>query len=101
MSSGGSKNRRTREFTALFDKLPEEIQDLAKGAYDLFCRDPSHRSLRHHALDDTKKSHQKDGSYSVSITMNYRAIYVPVDGINIWYWIGTHAEYKKYTGSPR
>jgi hypothetical protein len=30
--------------------------------------------------------------------MQYRAIYVVVDGENVWYWIGTHAEYDKYLG---
>ena len=41
------------------------------------------------------------GSISITPTMQYRAIYHDIDGINHWYWIGTHAEYKKFTGSPR
>jgi hypothetical protein len=30
--------------------------------------------------------------------MQYRAIYVVEDGVNIWYWIGTHAEYDQFIG---
>ena len=37
-------------------------------------------------------------SSSVSITMQYRAIYT-VDGTdNVWYWIGTHADYDVFIG---
>jgi hypothetical protein len=31
--------------------------------------------------------------------MQYRAVYfVAPDGVNIWYWVGTHAEYDTLTG---
>jgi hypothetical protein len=81
--------------------LPKEIQELARGAFKLYCQNPAHPSLRLHALEDLKKGHHVECSFSVSITMSYRAIYVSVEGVNVWYWIGTHAEYKKFTGGPR
>jgi hypothetical protein len=30
--------------------------------------------------------------------MQYRAIYAVADGKNVWYWVGTHAEYDIFTG---
>jgi len=95
----GKTNRRTPEFKAAFDKLPPHIRELSKKAFKLFCRDPSHPSLRHHPLSDNRRSSHTSGSYSVSITMQYRAIYVDVDGVNVWYWTGTHAEYDRFIGS--
>jgi hypothetical protein len=36
---------------------------------------------------------------SISVTIGYRAIYVTdEDGTNVWYWIGTHADYDTFTG---
>jgi hypothetical protein len=50
---------------------------------------------------DLKKGNHLPNSFSVAPTTQYRALYV-VDGeINVWYWIGTHADYKKFTGSKR
>jgi hypothetical protein len=67
-----------------------------------FDRDPSLKSLRHHQLEDRKGGKHAPGSFSVSPTMQYRAIYTRTDdGINVWYWLGTHAEYKKHTASQK
>lgn len=33
--------------------------------------------------------------------MQYRAIYFVQGEINVWYWIGTHAAYKRFTGSKK
>ena len=93
------KNRRTAQFRQQFAALPSRIQDIAKHKYRLFLEDPSHPSLRVHELADTRRGSHQCGSRSVSITMQYRAIYVTVDGVNLWYWVGTHAEYDAYIGS--
>jgi hypothetical protein len=98
-SSFRSRNRTTREFREQFARLPARIQQLARAACLLFDGSPNHPSLRHHELKDTKKGRHVPGSFSVSITMQYRAIYVASGGINVWYWIGTHAEYDAFTGS--
>jgi hypothetical protein len=98
-SSFRSRNRTTRQFRELFAALPPHIQELCRGACVLFDKDPAHPSLRHHELIDTKKGQHLPGSFSISITMRYRAIYVPADdGINIWYWVGTHADYDTFVG---
>jgi hypothetical protein len=83
----------------MFAHLPKHVQALARGAAKLFNDNPAHPSLRHHELEDTKKGQHVPGSFSVSITMQYRAIYVPEgDGRNVWYWIGTHGDYDTFTG---
>ena len=37
-------------------------------------------------------------SFSVSINMSYRAIYTVVDGVNLWYWVGSHTDYDTFLG---
>lgn len=54
--------------------------------------------MRHHALDDSDRGSHHAGSYSVSITRRYRAVYVIEEGVNLWYWIGSHADYDRLTG---
>lgn len=100
-SSFRARNRTSQNFREQFARLPEAVQGAVRDACVLFDRDPAHPSLRHHALKEVPKGKQAPGSFSVSPTMQYRAIYVVVDSINVWYWIGTHADYKRYTGSAR
>jgi hypothetical protein len=78
------------------------VQNVVREACKLFDRDSAHPSLRRHALEDKKKSKHSPDSFSITPSMQYRAIYVVQDnGINLWYWIGSHADYKVYTGSSR
>jgi hypothetical protein len=72
---------------------------LAVAAFELFLEDPSHPSLRHHPLGDNKKGQHKSGSFSVSITLRYRAIYTKDGDTNVWYWIGSHSDYNAFIGS--
>ncbi len=76
------------DFWRLFAELPDEIQKLARGNYELLIADPKHPSLHF----------KKVGPYwSVRIGLGYRALGTPVgDGI-LWVWIGTHADYDKLT----
>jgi len=97
-SSFRARNRTTRQFRELFDRLPARIQTLTREACVFFESNPSHPSFRHHELDDNNRAQHYSGSFSVSITLQYRAIYIPVDGVNVWYWIGSHAEYDAFTG---
>ena len=96
-SSFRARNRTTRRFREQFAALPRRIQLLTRDACLLFDSNPAHPSLRVHALADTKKGQHVPGSMSLSITMQYRAIYIEQNGINVWYWIGTHAEYDNFT----
>src|ERR1700719_1119157 len=97
-SSFRARNRTARSFREQFAALPGFVQEAVRAACVLFDHDPAHPSLRHHRLEDVKKGKHQADSFSVSPTMQYRAIYVVRNGINVWYWIGTHADYKKFTG---
>lgn len=96
-----ARNRTTRQFREQYERLPEYVRIAVRASCLLFDRDPAIASLRLHELGDRKTGSHEPGSFSVSPTMQHRAIYVVVDGINVWYWIGTHAEYKRFTGSKR
>ncbi len=91
-------NRRTKAFRFLYDELPVQVQEAAKKAFALFLRDPAHASLRLHELKNNSKGQHLNGSFSVSIGKQYRAIYVVEGNKNIWYWIGTHAKYNHFSG---
>jgi hypothetical protein len=91
-------NRRTAAFRAMFAALPAEIQQAARDAFRMFLANPRHPALRSHPLRPTGKGEHLSGSVSVSVTIKYRAIYVVRDGVNLWYWIGSHADYDAFIG---
>jgi hypothetical protein len=82
----------------MFAKLSEPIQQLAASAFRVFRQNPDHPALRRHALKDNDKGRHRKGSFSVSITMQYRALYVIDGDVNVWYWIGTHNAYENFIG---
>ena len=94
-----SKNKTTLGFRKQYSQLPANVQALTRTACELFDANPGYNSLRHHQLVPRHNSSALSGSWSVSITMQYRAIYV-VDSndLNSWYWIGSHADYDRYVG---
>src|SRR5262249_54337027 len=91
-------NRRTPGFRAQLAALPPTIQAVAHRAFAAFLRDPNHPSLCNHELVATKRGRHMEGSRAVSVTQKYRAIYVTQQGINVWYWIGTHNDYESFIG---
>jgi len=94
----GQPNVRTTAFKKQLAALPKNVQELAQRAYELFLANPQHPTLRLHRLEDNRQGSHQPHSFSVSVTRIYRAIYV-VDGpTNVWYWIGTHADYDHFTG---
>jgi hypothetical protein len=82
----------------MFVQLPKRVQELAKEAFRLFRQNPDHPSLRRHALEDSDKGRHRIGSFSASITMQYRAIYAVDGNVNVWYWIGSHNDYENFIG---
>ncbi len=99
-SSFRNRNQTSRRFREQLASLPPEILGITKKCCRFFDRNPTHPSLRHHQLRETKTGMHVPGSFSVSINKQYRAIYFVGDNsINVWYWIGTHSEYDIFTGN--
>ncbi len=96
-SSFRERNHTTRRFREQYAELPAHIRQLAKDGCRLFDLDPRHPSFRWHRLGNRKQASHSPGSVSISITMKYRAIFVERERVNVWYWIGTHAEYDTFT----
>lgn len=98
MDSTPTRNCRTRSFKEQYERLPDKIKRLAVAAFKQFCVDPSHPALRHHKLENRKKTQHKDDSFSVTVCITYRAIYFVDGDTNVWYWIGTHNDYNIFVG---
>ena len=107
MSSGMEKlprsfrerNRTTRDFRSQYDNLPSEVQRLVRKVCLRFNENPNHPAFRAHQLEDRRGASHVPETISISITMQYRALYVHDNGVNVWYWIGSHAAYKTFTAS--
>jgi hypothetical protein len=85
----------------LLNGLPQRIREIADLTFQAFEKNPLSPMLGLHALHDTRQGRHQNGSYSVSVTSRYRAIYV-VDGqTNVWYWIGSHEDYNTFVGSKK
>lgn len=85
-------------FHELFAALPAKVRATSKIRFAQFVANPCNVSLRLHKLKDHGRGKHVPGSYSVSVTTSYRAIFF-IDGqTNVWYWIGTHADYDRFTG---
>jgi mRNA-degrading endonuclease RelE of RelBE toxin-antitoxin system len=83
------KSYRSRRFNKLLAQLPEQAQEQARKAYQLFKRDPYHPSLHFKRIDP------QSPLYSVRVGAHYRAVGELEDNTIIWTWIGTHEEYNK------
>jgi len=82
------KSRTTRRFRKALGKLPQQVQQQAREAYELFLENPDHPSLR------LKRIHSGKEIYSARITRAIRALAVRQDDLMIWFWIGSHDEYE-------
>ena len=96
--SHGQPNVRTRNFKKLLERLPPHIQQAASEAFHFFLKNPHHEMLNRHDLKDTKKGRHRNGSVSISLVQNYRAIFVLDGSTNVWYWIGSHEDYNNFVG---
>jgi hypothetical protein len=71
-------------FWAAYEKLPEQVRELADRNYALLKADPRHPSLHL----------KKIGRFwSVRVWLRYRALAVEVEDGLLWFWIGSHADY--------
>lgn len=87
------RSRASRRFWSLYEKLPPEIQDLARKNYALWRSNPHHPSLHFKLLAGSGQR------FSVRIGLHYRAIgWKPDSQIVEWVWIGSHADYDRLVG---
>ena len=71
-------------FWAAYEKLPQQVRELADRNYALLKADPRHPSLHL----------KKIGRFwSVRVGLRYRALAVEVEDGLLWFWIGSHADY--------
>jgi hypothetical protein len=85
------KHTASTRFWQCFEKLPSEIQALARKNYALLKTDSSHPSLQFKQLGGGKM-------FSVRVGLHYRALGLPVQGGVHWFWIGSHGEYDRLVG---
>jgi hypothetical protein len=74
----------TPAFWEAYERLPENVRELADKNYRLLKQDPQHPSLHF----------KRAGRYwSVRVGLRYRALATEVDDDLVWFWIGSHADY--------
>jgi hypothetical protein len=79
------KHFASSKFWVCFNQLPVNIQKQARNSYELLKQNPQHPSLQF------KPSKFR----SVRVSLNYRALGIPIpEGVQ-WFWIGSHAAYDK------
>ncbi len=74
----------TADFWDCYARLPEAVQRLADGNYELLRADPHHPSLHFKRVGRL---------WSVRVGIGYRALAAEGADGPIWFWIGSHAEY--------
>jgi hypothetical protein len=79
------KDKALPSFWRRYNKLPVEIQELARARYCLWRKHPFHAALHFKEV--------RRGIWSVRINQNYRALGQEEGGRIVWYWIGTHDDY--------
>lgn len=82
-------SRTTERFRKALARLPEDVQQRPREAYQRFRHDTSHPSLRF------KPVHSTEPIYSARVSPGYRALCVFEDDKALWFWIGSHAEYDR------
>ena len=81
------KSSINEDFRKTFARLPKQVQQQARQAYQKFQVSPEYPGLHF------KKIHASREIYSIRITRGYRALGVLKYNEITWFWIGSHAEY--------
>ncbi len=81
----------SRYFKKQWDKMPQEIKDLAAEKESLFKKNPLHPSLRLHPLKGKLK-----GLWSISVSMQYSIIFQLEEEDIVFISIGKHDIYKSF-----
>ena len=78
-----------RRFWRKFEKLPASVQELARKKYALWRKDPFHPSL---GFEERRNS-----ICVVRIGNSYRALGLREGDLVVWFWIGTHEDYNRFS----
>jgi hypothetical protein len=81
------KSRTTERFRRALARLPVDVQEQARRAFDVWRESPHHPSLQF------KRIHSRDPIYAVRIGIHWRALAVWRGDRAVWFWIGHHSEY--------
>jgi hypothetical protein len=71
----------------MFRALPEEVREAARKTYRLWLVDPRHPSLHFKLI--------RSDTWSIRISLNYRALGFVRDSSIYWHWIGPHDAYDR------
>ncbi len=72
------------DFWSCFDRLPPQVQALARKNFDLLKVSPDHPSLHFKTVGRFR---------SVRVGLHWRALGTETEGGILWFWIGSHADY--------
>ena len=72
------------DFWDAYAELPLNVQRRVPQKFQLLRQNPRHPSLRFKKVGDL---------WTIRVSRGYRALARKVEGIFIWFWIGTHDEY--------
>ena len=86
------KSVTTDRFRKALSKLPQDVQQNAKTAYQKWKHNPGNPSLRF------KQIHPQKPIYSVRVGLSYRALGIKEESTMIWFWIGSHEDYNNFIG---
>ncbi len=76
----------TAAFWEAYNRLPQQVRNLADANFELLKTDPRHPSLHFKSLGKL---------WSVRVGKSWRALGIRDNDDLIWFWIGSHAEYDK------
>ena len=85
------KSRASRRFWRLYNALPAKVCRTADKQFALWRENPRH-SLLHF-------KHVKEDLWSARVTDDYRVLATRDGDTWLWFWIGTHDEYKRILAS--
>jgi mRNA-degrading endonuclease RelE of RelBE toxin-antitoxin system len=77
----------TDKFRKAFDKLPKDVQQKARQAYEQWKEDTGHPGLHF------KQVHQQKAVYSVRVGLSHRSLGVKDNDTMVCFWIGSHEDY--------
>lgn len=74
------------DFWDAYAELPLNVQRRVPQKFQLLRQNSRHPSLRFKKVGDL---------WTIRVSRGYRALARKVEGIFIWFWVGTHDEYER------